>query len=193
MKKALLLFIIGFHFICISQERDCEVFLEKGVILNGICKYNLFEDNFTYRESLEKSMIFIEPKDVLKISINFGTTKIIYVPLKLKDNKEPIFFEQIIFGFVSLYGIEKINYINSNFQTNNANLERYNVNKKYYLKKEADLFPTPVKGFKKTIKEFFSNCSSLNQKIKNKEYNKNNLFEIVEEYNLCFDNKLKKK
>ena len=111
-----------------------------------------------------------------------------YAYVETAKNKLKL-FQVLIEGKVSLYlkkGVENMHLDNGNSIT----IVQHDKNL-YYVKKQNEefasnrFFANVFKSFKKTAGNYFSDCKSLVTKINNDEYNSDQLFEIVEDYNNC--------
>ncbi|WP_370390455.1 hypothetical protein [uncultured Winogradskyella sp.] len=117
---------------------------------------------------------------------NGKTVKFAYVKTSKKNLK---LFQVLIEGKVSLYlkkGVQNMYLDNGNSTTiiqNDIDL--------YYVKKENEpyasnrFFANVFKSFKKTAGKYFSDCDNVVRKIENDEFNSDDLYEIIEEYNNC--------
>lgn len=57
----------------------------------------------------------------------------------------------------------------------------------YLVKKDGSRMEVPNLSFKKFVSRFLGDCPQVSEKIQTGEYNKKKLFEIVDEYNACVD------
>ena len=61
----------------------------------------------------------------------------------------------------------------------------------YLVKRTGKAFEVPNLKFRKQVSGFLSECASIEQKIEENKLGKNNLNEIIDEYNRCIENQTK--
>jgi hypothetical protein len=83
-------------------------------------------------------------------------------------------------GFLSLYGFQQPNQVS--------------YDGRFLLKKSGVGMELPNLGFKKAMSKFLSDCESVVARIDQKDLGKgeDDLYEIIDAYNLCVENKTKK-
>lgn len=142
-------------------------------------------------------------KDVNGITIIYEDEIIHYEYLKVNKNSFPELYEVVTEGTIKLFKKRTIKkYLSSSTLPSNNGIETskgFNLNQKtsetfvnpkeventtYYLKKDAEEFPTKVKdNYIKSFVEYMKDCDFLVEDIKNHKYNLGQLKELVDEYN----------
>jgi hypothetical protein len=104
---------------------------------------------------------------------SFSFENEIYKPVKGPDGYA--FMKVIKGGYLSLMA----------FQMKNAT----SYDGRYLLKIDGQGMEVPNLGFKKNMVKFLDDCEAVSTKIDQDTYNKKNLEDIVDEYNICITNK----
>lgn len=112
-----------------------------------------------------------DSKDLYKVHqvLSVFTDSTFYEPVKLINKYR--FMKVVEPGYLTLYLYRAD--------------QSYDFNTFYLQKRSLEGIEVPNISFRKVIIDFLENCPSLVEKIENKTYRKNDLKEIVAEYNLC--------
>lgn len=182
MKQLLLLFFFLFSFCVFSQEKGYTIYTKKGNVL-FTKKYTALKDEISFKVNKKK-------QNISYIQLE----KIVYTGKKEKHNltKKYIYYsdrygtlmEEMVQGTVSLYKRNEM--VPTGAGTMGPTFSKSIT---YYVKKEGqkvainiginDLF----KNYRKTSKNFFSDCPALVSKLINKEFKKSEIEEVVIFYN----------
>jgi len=108
----------------------------------------------------------------------------------VKTSKNGALLVQVLTeGKVSLYLKKTLD--QTMYDAHQTNMVFYNEKNLYYVKKQNEdyvsneFFDNAFKSFSKTASNYFSDCESLVQKIDDKVYRSDDLFEIIQVYNAC--------
>lgn len=96
-----------------------------------------------------------------------------YYPMKNYDRYQ--FMKLISSGYLSLYA----------FQPENQN----NYDGRFLQKMDGTFTEVPNLAFKKNMSKFLDDCGIIGERISSGEWSRNNLDEIISEYNKCIDNR----
>lgn len=160
MKYCIILLLSLITHLSISQEYIITI---KGDTLRGEITIELPNDN--YDEvfiTTDDEKIRLKAYQLIKLVKDSVT----YKPVKFADKYH--LMKLISDGYLSHY-----QYRNGTYD--------FGVN--FLLKADGDGFDVPNLGFKKSMSEFVDECEPLSNKILNKELGRNDLNEIVSEYN----------
>ena len=164
MKYTLFLAFICITHLSFSQEYIVNL---KGDTLKGDIIIELPSDNYDEIQlKTENEKIRFKAYQLLTLVKDSAT----YKPVKYADKYH--LMKLISEGYLSHY------------QFRNGNYD-FGVN--YLLKADGNGIEVPNLSFKKGMRDFVSECPELAQKIDNKELTRNDLEDIIYEYNQCID------
>jgi hypothetical protein len=183
MKKIFILYLIFSNLISYSQYNQGKIILNNAKELIGLVKITKGDD-LKFKENEDSKVIEYDKKEVSKFEFNTneGVQKYVYAQTvnlnkDNNNNKYPKLLKVIIEGKVSLFEYYTVTY-------NNIGLTSY------YVKKESDIFPIFYYGgglhrqkFIPFVSEYFKDCETLVDKVKNKELKHNQFEEVVQYYN----------
>lgn len=173
-----------FHLTIFSQKHEAIIYMRDSSKLKGLARIT-FDDIIKYRKDKNSRKQKFNYKTVDRIIINVNDIKTEY-QYKILAGEKPQLFEVNKRGALSLYSI-------TNFSTNNSGgMSLSSSSTIYYVGKENSSIIeviTPMgiigfKNFKKHASRYFKkDCPKLANKIKNKEFKRVNIYEIVDFYN----------
>ena len=180
MKYSLLLSLILLLFFSQSitgQKNKAVLTLKNGTTISGYGKVKntsrvQFKTNSNTKPTDYK---FVDVEKVV-ITKDDGVETYVFLPIKGRGNPKAL--QELVKGEVSLYRIRDWRAYDGG-----------GVKDKYYLRRgegDVTLFISTdpfSKSFKKAASKYFKDCSSLIQKVKNKEYKKSDIEEVVKYYN----------
>lgn len=183
------------HQITGAQETLATLVFKDGTVLKGLAKVS-GRHHIRYRKSKEAKAKRIHFSKLKKADIAFeeGIATFVYLPKKGKNN--PKIYKQLVEGNVSLYfwntGGSNVGYnaaAPGTFGGNRVVGSSFYI-ENYFIKRSQDdgliLFTGStmyVRGYKKAVKKFFKDCPRLIEKVKNKEFKREQIVEIVQFYN----------
>ena len=88
-----------------------------------------------------------------------------------------------------LLKLDHLGFLVSLYLARQAPSTTYDV--QYLVKRTGKAFEVPNLKFRKQVSGFLSECASIEQKIEENKLGKNNLNEIIDEYNRCIENQTK--
>ncbi len=195
MKKHIYLFIFLFaigNFTCFSQSAEATMFFKDGDSIQG---YAFIKNNkIKFRVSLDSKAEFWTSLMIEKVEFDtfFGVKTYEYI--NLNEFGEPVLFELVTKGEVSLYRQSSSYWIlDSSFPENNfPNNHKVTTVTNYLIRQNED-YPSCLNcglfnKWKKRTMDFLIDCPTLVKKIKKNEFREIHLQEIVEYYNdFCTD------
>lgn len=188
-KQLLVLFFVLSALLGYSQLEPAEIVLNNGKKLSVLAKIK--GDYIKYKTHKEAKREEIHFSTISSFEILAGKEKKTYKWVKVKDKNYRV-LEEVCTGRVSMYLSTAIGYSPTpspgmgGFRgvSNSYTIENY------YLKRTTETEAEHLgsnqwftKNFKDAASAYFSDCPELVEKIKNKEYKKRDLVEIVEYYN----------
>lgn len=182
-------------FINLESYKKATVYYKNGTVEKGLAK-KISSDKFKFKTEKKKKAQKLDFNKVDKISLRINSRKTTFQYKTIKGNKKPTLLEVIETGKITLY---KIDY-NSQLFTPNApdNKQFRNTSNDFtniksthlYVFREGEKYVSDLdlrrlnsKHFTKAALEYFKDCPVLIQMIKNKEFGKRALIDIVEFYN----------
>lgn len=187
MKLKLVVLLCVFLFsLCSAQMKQIEITLKTGVVLKGIGKIK--SDTFKYKADKNdeaQEFAFAEVK-----SAEFESDedeKVVYRCFQTQENDEYIAVVEKAFG-------DKVELYTRTFVYNTVGMngmQNFQQSTFYYVKKNSDEKLTALgeyniifNSLKSKVKDYFSDCSNLVDKLENRELKvRKGLEEIVEFYN----------
>lgn len=158
----LLLFLLAYQ--C-TNAQDYLITV-KGDSLTGSCK--LLTMGREWRVQLTQPDKTKTTFSVLQTR-EFSYKNEVYHPVKFKDMY--VFMKLIKKGYLSLYAFQQP--------------DRVTFDGRYLLKKDLKGLEVPNLGFKKVLSNFLSDCESVSAKISDGAFGRNQLNDIIDEYNAC--------
>jgi len=191
MKKNILFIgILIFSLNCISQNQKATIYLRSGDTIQGLVKFTSFGIKFRYDKQSKKENY--DAKKIIKLDINEQGKTNTYVYKLAKDyghSATPKLMTLITKGKINLY---RIIITNTSFQMHGiiAVASTHSMEHYYVCRNNSDVVTrlTTVgtfldKNFIKAASEYFSDCQDVVNRIKNKNYRKKDMEEIVKLYN----------
>ncbi len=168
MKNYLLLLLICFGLVHLSKAQDYMI-ANKGDTIRGDIKLLSFDllDRVQVKVGKEKKMFTAKEAKICSVKGE------LYRPVGL-DNAIR-FMKVIKYGYLSLYAF------------NSPNL--YTFDRRMLVKLDGTSMEVPNLLFIKTMVNYLDDCPSIKEKIKSEDYGKKDIEKIVDEYNLCLDEK----
>ncbi len=190
MKKIITLLLLPLSLTAFSQEREAAILFNDSTSIKGFAEIK--KEKIYFRVDLT-SIITEWSYDMAYglIFTGYGfSEKYIYIKPS-KNSKKKIIVEVIEEGNVSLYKktsftVEVIPHKVSDpaFLSGKATIKDYDSSN-YYVKRKNEEYAIdiPSIGFKMVSEKYFSDCDMLVQKIKKREFKKEDILEIVYYYN----------
>ncbi|RZK11009.1 MAG: hypothetical protein EOO46_08395 [Flavobacterium sp.] len=185
LKNTALLFALLVAFSSYSQFDRGSITLLDGTVLKGFVKVNRNSFKFKAGEG-EKAVKYDYTTAV-------GATVLLseYEFVKVESHDKPLLLVAVKKGFLNLYALfEDVQIFNPNgfgmeHNTNTA------MTSTYYIKKKTDELAyffiargtIPETGFKKVVKDYFTDCPLLQEKVEKGEFKKRDFEAIVLFYN----------
>lgn len=193
----LFLFFFGIIFTANSQKQTCTIYFDDNTVVTGLGKIR--SDNFIkFKLDKDAESTDYDPMIIDKIIIEHDGVSQIY-KYKKEKNGFPLWLKVVTEGKVTLYknDISGFNFplmMNNGFGGMNNNFGGMNVTTgssvNYYVAngEEHEVFlitslGSITKNFKKAASDFFKDCPILVEKINNKEYKKDDIYNVVKFYN----------
>ena len=179
-----------------GQKTRAELIFKDGTILKGLAEPTKV-NNIRFRKERKAKKIFYSFKEVDTLKVYYDFSPTIFVLVKIKDKTVPKVLEMARTGKNVTYFRDVSQGYAAPMRTPTAGGGfmmtggggQYNITYSYLRKsseKEAVYLGSSnwmTKNFKKGASNFFSDCPKLVLKIKNKEFKKRDLKEIIEFYN----------
>ena len=178
MRIFLLSFLIGFQFTLSQESKSGEIFFNNGNIIKGIV--NVGNSKISVKKNIDGRSITFGHMGIDSVRIYNSDSVSSYI--YKKHQKKILLLEVISTGKVQLfmYTFPQV-YGYGGFSGGGT---------MHYLgrKGESSVTRLTVKGvvdksFKKSTSKFFKDCPKLVEKIKNREYRRDDIIEIVNYYN----------
>ena len=190
----LFLLFLSIIFTAHSQKQKCTIYFDDNTSITGLGKIK--GDNFIkFKLNDEAKSTDYDPMIIDRIVIENDGVSQVYKYKKQKDGS-PFWLKVITEGKVSLY---KNEYSGHNFgptMSNNgingfSGMNMVSNSVTIYYIAHGEEFEVSVitslgslsKNFKKTASEYFKDCPVLVEKISNKEYKKDDIYDVVKFYN----------
>ena len=165
-----------------SQKDLGKVILIDGTVKNGYVK--ITDNEIKFKENLNDKAVFYDfnqASSIVIINSDKGEVKFEYVYFDFR--KTPILLKVEIEGFLTLYSDSKSYFTGS--------VTGFRSSSTYYLKKQNDKLGqwflcygySPKITFKNVIEKYFLDCPSIQEKVSNGEFRKNDFEQIVKFYN----------
>lgn len=209
MKIKITLFFCLLTFVSYGQYNwtKGELVLKNGDTLKGQIKLPIISKNLItingkekvkYRKNRKSKNIKYDENQVMKVIFRNSDTEIAFFEyIQTSKNKKGL-FKIISSGKASLYA-RSVSITNStpmymagpNGGTWNQWNYSFNDFNEFYVLKENEKIASPLitarisRSFKKRAMEYFSDCSSVVSKLDEKIYIKDDIKEVVDEYNAC--------
>jgi hypothetical protein len=197
MKKILFTLTLLICLSSFSQKQKATLYFKDGTKITGLAKIT-GSDRIKFRKNRKASKIKYTYKELTKIEIYYTDEIKMFEFKKIREKKKrEELLEVILKGKVTLYKDVK-HYYNSGFSVgvgryggvNTTMMMNQGSITSYYVSTEEENVVSHIrsntffnKNFKKVIAEYFKDCPSLVTKVENKEFRKNDIYEIVEYYN----------
>ncbi|MDI1255954.1 MAG: hypothetical protein PSV16_07615 [Flavobacterium sp.] len=205
MRNLSLIILLFFSGFILAQGTEAVLHLKTGNSLDGygmLSATRILGDHeiVLFRKESEKVLKEWDETQITGITLitNDKETEFRYVTMD-KGTSHPQLLEIISEGEVTLYGknVAASKAEPYTYTTADANgIESHTVYPKkivLYIKRSSEQFPTKLttlKGWKKEVKYYFSDCEALIKKVDEDFFTKDNVSDIVEFYNdFCTDQK----
>lgn len=196
-KIYLVLLFTGFLIIsCAAPLTPVTLHMENGEMKKGFANQNPYKE-IKFKEARSAKAVKYDFDNITTAEYNTNQGLKRYVRLPIKDKDKKIVVEEILLGEVSLYTTNRQGYnagmgagfgaaggMGMGFGGGSYNIDNF------YLKKDSESALTHLgsnqlftKNFVAAASEYFKDCPLLVGKIKEKEYRKRDLREIVIFYN----------
>ena len=162
----MLAFCLGLAQLTIAQDY---VITNKGDTISGAIKLLSFDllDRVQVKSGKEKRIFTAKEAKVCAIKGEF------YRPVR-QDNAIR-FMKVLRYGYLSLYAFNSPN--------------QHTFDRLMLAKLDGTLMEVPNLLFTKIIVNYLDDCPAIREKIKNEDYGKKDIERIVDEYNLCLEEK----
>lgn len=196
MKKIIILFFIHFSLIAFCQEREATILFNDSTSIKGFAEIK--KEKIFFRVSLNDEVTEWDYDKAIGIIFSgYGfSEKYLYIKPG-KYSKKPVIMEVIEESNVCLYkksvlAKKLIKFPQRNEPISPSNpyykfpkAERvYDIESTYYVKKTNEEYATDISfSFRDNSMRYFSDCIELVEKIKTKEFKKEDILEIVDYYN----------
>ncbi|TYP73670.1 hypothetical protein [Aquimarina intermedia] len=184
-----MLFFIAFacYGLVTSQDTDAELFFNDGTSIEG---YGMLHktDKIKFRISLDDKPDIWTKLMVKKITFygfNMSTT---FEYVQLKPDKPATLVEVLVYENTKLFSDVTTYYFYANHGMTNGlptsrSRQQFSISK-IYIQKEGDEFPVALTGnFRRKVKEYFSDCTGLVNKVNSGEFRKSTVKDMIYYYN----------
>jgi len=161
-----------------AQKHKATFYLFDGTIKEGYTRYPGFATNLKYWETEDSKPEKYSVNELDKLVITVKGKERTYIFRDVLEYDHTLVLEELIVGRISTYR----SVFTKSFYGHN--------NPIYFLKRTLpngyeEIVPTWLiqRKFKKTGAEYFKDCPEISSKIKNKEYKRKDLFQVVVRYN----------
>lgn len=176
-----------------------QVILKNGTSFRGLVKFPIHSGglvsigttDFKYKKKRKSGTEKYGQETVYKVVFGdeqFAIVEYQYVPI---NKNKSVLMELLVSGKVNLYTrtVSRYNTYfmgNGNFPTSST----IDYNSEYYLKRDNEIKATLISGpkifstFNQRAKQYFSDCQEISDYIESDLYDLNNLFQLVDDYNL---------
>ncbi|PWG05998.1 hypothetical protein [Polaribacter aquimarinus] len=172
-KKICIILLIITNSICLAQNKPAKIILKTGDTISGVIgKFKT--KSFKYKKYANGKSTEINFSKIKKLIIQYSKKeRQTYHFFKLKESEKYVAVQKLILGKeVHLYGI--LNHFNS---TGAGGISINTSSMQYFLKRANEMTLTnmgyynpPFGKLKERTLDYFSDCSSLVEKIKKKEF-----------------------
>lgn len=185
MKKIYFLLIIFSAYQCFSQKDRGTITLLNGTVLSGLVKVT--SSSFKFKATEDSETIKYDYNDAISATVtNSKNEELKYEYVYVEYQKKPLLLTVVIDGYLKLYG----EYTTS-FGGGMALGTGYRSTSTYHIKRANDKFGQyfvaygyiPKIGFKKVVKNYFTDCPELQNKVASDEFKKDDFKKIVTYYN----------
>jgi hypothetical protein len=179
-----------------AQYEKTTVHYRNGEVKQGFAKFAFMSDKLKFKETKEqKKPSLLTYKELDKFVIGYGNDKTEYQYKIVKGKPGAKLLKVKLRGDVSLYYEIKTSggapMAMGGVGGMTMGMGFSSSTEVYYIAKKDDdiviqlfnMLGVSKKKFKKIVPEFFGDCPELIEKIKNKEYKKRDIVEIVDYYN----------
>ena len=176
-----------------------QVILKNGTSFRGLVKFPIHSGGlvsigtteFKYKKKRKSRVEKYGQETVDKVIFGdeqFATVEYQYVPI---SKNKSVLMELMVSGKVNLY-TRTVSRYSYNFMENESlpTSSTIDYNSEYYLKREKEIKATLISGpkifssFNQSVKQYFSDCQEISDYIESDLYDLNNLFQLVDDYNL---------
>lgn len=187
--------------VCYSQYNwtNGQLVLNNGETLNGQIKIPMVSKNLIAFNGKEKVSYRINRKSK---KVKYGAEQVKMLIFKNSDSETAYFeyipilenkkglFQVITSGKASLYA-RSVSVTSASGPAGGFQVYSFNNFNEFYVIRDGEELASPMitarisRSFKKRAMEYFSDCSALVAKLENKTYQKEDIKEVMEEYNRC--------
>ena len=166
-----------------AKKKKAVLVFKDGTELS--CYARISGDNIRYvKENIKDTEIVVDEKELngIKIWMNDNLVELYF---KTEEGKtKPKLMELVNNGKMKLFRISNVNEKNIGFSYNSNYFEK-SASTVYFLEKKSnkDLVFRIAKNFDETAKDYFSDCSSLVERIGQDNFRKKDILKIVVFYN----------
>ncbi|CAM3668332.1 hypothetical protein [Flavobacterium chungbukense] len=192
------LFFFFFALTANSQKQICRIYFDDGTVLSGIGKIRT-DNTIKLKLNDDDKGTDYDPLIIDRIELERDGISQVYKYKKEVDGFHK-WLKVLIEGKVSLYkydmsGFNFATIPNSGFSGMNMGMGMASSPVTYYYVAHGEDFEVSIitslgnisKNFKKAASEFFKDCPVLVEKINNKEFKKDDIFQVVKFYNTKCD------